>query len=265
MPRLPRVLELLERAPETLEPSLFFQRLIDDRDQLCDVERPEQIAGCAVPKPIHRGFQAPVAGDDDDLHLFVIALDFLQELRSLLAWELEVQRHQIDRLFLQEVGGGLCAVHRMQIVEGAEDQFERFARTGFVLHDQDGRPGRVSLAGSLVALVGYVELGSLYRHLCLLPRRKLVLTVFSSNCHALHEPGSALPNTLKTYAPCHSGDSLHCDNLQTVMFLSLIECGAHCILGLTIQENFVRCGFASSRFMPMSYLWERARLASPGF
>src|SRR5712691_6300604 len=208
MARLPRVLELLERAPETLEPSLFFQRLIDDRDQLCDVERLEQIAGCAVPKPVHRGFQAPVAGDDNDLHMFVVALDFLQELRSLLAWELEVQGHQIDRMFSQEGDGGLCAVHRMQIVEGAEDQFERFSRTSFILHDQDGRPGRVSLADSLVALVGNVELGSIYRHLCLLRLRKRVLTLFSSNCHALHDPESALPNTLKADAPCHSSDSL---------------------------------------------------------
>src|SRR5437870_13502213 len=60
MPPLPRVLELFERAPETLEPSLFFQRLIDDRDQLCDVERLKQIAGRAVPKPVHRGFRLPL-------------------------------------------------------------------------------------------------------------------------------------------------------------------------------------------------------------
>ena len=141
--------------------------------------------------------------------MFVVALDFLQELRSLLAWELEVQRHQIDRLFLQEVGGGLCAVHRMQIVEGAEDQFERFARTGFVLHDQDGRPGRVSLTGRLVSLVGDVELGSIYGHLCLLRLRKCVPMLGSSNCHALPDPEFALLNTPKADAICHSGDSLH--------------------------------------------------------
>ena len=187
MPPLPRVLELLESAPETLEPSLLFQRLIDDRDQLCDVERLEQIAGRAVPKPVHRGFQAPVAGDHDDLHVLVIALDVLQELRSLLARELEVQGYQIDRLFFQELEGGLCAVHRMQVVEGTEDQFERLARAGFVLHDQDGRLGRVSLPNRLVALVGNVELGSLYRHLCLLCLKKRILTLFSSNCHAFRD------------------------------------------------------------------------------
>src|SRR5712692_10526432 len=98
MPRLPRVLELLERAPETLESSLFLQRLIDDRDQLCDVERLEQVAGRAVPEPVHRGLQTPVAGDDDDLHVFVVALDFLEKFRSLFARELEVQGYQIDRL-----------------------------------------------------------------------------------------------------------------------------------------------------------------------
>src|SRR2546428_13567345 len=96
----------------------------------------------------------------------------------------------------------------MQVAEGAEDQFEGFARTGLVLHDQDGRPGRVSLADSLVALVGNVELGSIYRHLCLLRLRNRALTLFSSNCHALHDPESALPNTLKADALCHSSDSL---------------------------------------------------------
>src|SRR5207244_12552005 len=120
MPPLPRVLELFERAPETFESSLFFQRLIDDRDQLCDVERLEQIAGRAVPEPVHRGFQAPVAGDHDDLYVLVIALDVLQELRSLFARELEVEGHQSDRLFVSEVLDGLCTVTRMQAVEGAE-------------------------------------------------------------------------------------------------------------------------------------------------
>src|SRR5438128_11811574 len=128
MPPLPRVLELLERAPETFESSLFFQRLIDDRDQLCDVERLEQIAGRAVPKPVHRGFQAPIAGDHDDLYVLILALDVLQELRSLLARELEGEGHQIDRLFFQEVNGGLCAVDRMQVVERAQVWFARFGR-----------------------------------------------------------------------------------------------------------------------------------------
>src|SRR2546426_12664754 len=99
----------------------------------------------------------------------------------------------------------------MQVVEGAEDQFERFARTGYVLHDQDGRPGGVSLADSLVALVGNVELGSVYRHLWLLPLRKRDLTLFSSNCHVLYEPGSGLPNILIPDALCYSGDTRHLD------------------------------------------------------
>src|SRR2546430_13618394 len=58
---------------------------------------------------------------NDDLHVLVIALDVLQELRSLLARELEVQGHQIDRLLFQELECGLCAVHRIQVVEGSED------------------------------------------------------------------------------------------------------------------------------------------------
>src|SRR2546427_1005476 len=99
MPRLPRVLELLERAPETLEPSLFFQRLIDDRDQLCDVERLEQIAGRAVPKPVHRGFQAPVAGDHDDLHVLVIAGYGRSEEHTS---ELQSQSNLVCRLLLEK-------------------------------------------------------------------------------------------------------------------------------------------------------------------
>src|SRR3989442_15931199 len=117
MPRLTRVLELLERAPETLEPSLFFQRLIDDRDQLCDVERLEQIARRTEPKAVHRGFQAPVAGEHEDLHVLVIALDVLQELRSLLSRELEFHGHQSHPRLLLNLEGGLSVCPRMRVVE----------------------------------------------------------------------------------------------------------------------------------------------------
>jgi hypothetical protein len=88
-----------------------------------------------VANAVHGRFQAPVAGDNDHFDIPVELFDILQEIEALPIGKLLVQGNEIDVVFLEEPECVARAVGRLDIEEGAEDDFEGVSGTGFVVDD----------------------------------------------------------------------------------------------------------------------------------
>ena len=99
----PQGRRVFEERSQEIEALLFLQRLVDQGNQFCNIERLQEISCGAVADAFHGRFETAVPGDDDDLHLRVIMLNVLEEIDPLAIGKFLVERNQVDMLFLQDL------------------------------------------------------------------------------------------------------------------------------------------------------------------
>ncbi|OQW34749.1 MAG: hypothetical protein A4E19_17680 [Nitrospira sp. SG-bin1] len=87
----------------------------------------------------HGRLQAPITGDDNDLHVRAVTFYFSEEIESVAIRKLLIKGDEVNGCLAEDVEGGLGVFCRANIAEGAKYHFKGIAGPRFIINNEDCR------------------------------------------------------------------------------------------------------------------------------